>query len=459
MSTCSAKHKAQGYPRSLRDHLLASLSTLPSSLTIRLTLLSSAPKRTTSLFPHVHHPPKCLEREYLITLSSDTESHCPSSPYTTTPAAKPTVLVSALSAHLYILPAASPPASILYISKVDSSGYSPLPLPFTRTLITSFIAYHVLSPCRPTERVFVQLFARSQGQYLFANSRLGGSKRVVGGLALCGWWKRVYEDVAQQLSQEVDLSYLLPSYSAQEAAGMLGRPRRPLPEGVTWEYKPPFSVSFNSASATATSLAMLIPSLPDDPKSRFLDELVAESAPHDSSPWRSKSKTDRKSLSQKERDAVDDEEDRRRAEAALGRVSAGEFWERMGFRQECASGDVTGFFTLSVGRASFASEKDGSGTGGEPKKSRSDLSLAILERLLEALLNVDFGSRGAAVEGSAIWLRSVEAIVRDEVGEEGWARCTGEVQGKVGLGAQVEAKVEKRKEEVVTVLQPRKKKK
>jgi len=325
--------------------------------------------------------------------------------------------------------------------------------------------------------VFVQLFARSQGQYLFANSSSGGGKRVVGGLRLCGWWKGVYEDVARRILGDgvgvrdgrgrgvegegeggggggVGLSYLLPSYSESEAAGMLGAPKRALPDGVRWSYAPPCSIPILMRTNSESSLATLIPSLPDDPRSRFLTELVSDAAPPDLSPRKAKREVDGKALSKKEREAADDDEERRHAHSALSRVSSEEFWERMAFRQECSSGDVTGFFVLNVDNppsANLAPEPMG-----DPKRWGTDLSPAILERLLTALLNVDFGNRDLAVEGSAMWLKSVHAIVRGEVGEEGWKGCIGELEGKVGMEVK---SVEKRKEEVVTVLQPRKKKK
>lgn len=109
------------------------------------------------------------------------------------------ILIVAFQAYLYTLPSSS--LSILYISKVDTSGYSTSPLSLTKELMTSFIAYH-LDSGRIGKRVQVALFARSQGQYLFPNSIQGGGKRVGGGLKLCGWWKGVYEEVVRRVKAE-----------------------------------------------------------------------------------------------------------------------------------------------------------------------------------------------------------------------------------------------------------------
>jgi hypothetical protein len=106
------------------------------------------------------------------------------------------VLIVALQAYLYTVPSSS--LSILYISKVDTSGYSTSRLSLTKKLMTTFISYH-LDAGRVSNRVQVALFARSQGQYLFPNSVQGGGKRVGGGLKLCGWWKGVYEEVVRCL--------------------------------------------------------------------------------------------------------------------------------------------------------------------------------------------------------------------------------------------------------------------
>lgn len=445
------------------------------------------------------------------------------------PAPPTRVLAAAISAHLYTLPTPSDsPSSILYISKVDSSGYAPS-APITRVLAAGLLA-HFLSPTtRPggaRGSVTATLFARSQGQYLFPNSVEGGGKRVLGGLGLCQWWKGVYEDAARLLiapapanststtaatppspapvpASEVTLAYLLPSYAADEARGILGAPRRPLPPGLEWAYAPPFRTPLFEPTLKTPSLATLIPSLPDDPKTRFLEELVDSAQGPGADASRSKKEgkegegaplSPKKTRSRKELEAEEDEADRRRAHAALAKVPLSEFWERMGFRQECASGDVTGFFSIAaaphqagVASANGATAGSNGKTVGEREEGvdagrdaddasvaaterteRSDtrdrfepprpphgLSKALVERILTSLLNTDFGNRALAYEGSAGWLASTRALVVDEVGEEGWAGSTATIAAKAAAAA---AAPVKRKEEAVTMLQPRKKK-
>lgn len=463
----------------------------------------------------------------------------------------PRVLIAAISAHLYTFSSSTP--SILYISKVDSSGYSSstTPLPLTRHLIRAFILYF-LAEC-PALRV--QLFARAQRQYLFANSADWKGKKVLGGAGLCKWWKGVYEDVAsswasssgtgpaglelEEKKQNMKLGFILPGYDEQEAKTLLGA-GRPLPKGLHWAYTPPFtsplipspssptvSVSGSgSGSVTKVSLATLIPSLPDDPKTRFLEELVSE---HPRPPntcasstttattssttaekkqggqEESKSEPEPESESgsgngngpdkrqgggkegnktRKEREAEEDAAQRTFAENILHAVGIAEFWERMGFRQECASGDVTGFFTLEsrsvLGMGLERKHASGESspattTTATAKNVLALLPQAITERLLTALTNLDFANPALAVEGSTIWLEQTHSIVAGEVGEAGWEVCVARIEAKAGqagqrrqvgqAGAVIVAGAERvgegvrKREEVVTMLQPRKKKK
>lgn len=544
---------------SLLSHLQTTFDKLPNPHKVSLTVLASSPKRTTSLFPYTAHHPRCFQIDYLVTLGCDVkdgpskggdpaDSTRPSSVEEVTdgPVDKEDehdhhiqnageekvekgtshVLTTALSAHLYILPLQK--TSILYISKLDSSGYPTTPLPLTKTFITSVLSYFLLPENRPTPTMRIQLFARSQGQYLFPNSA-EGPKKVLGGLGLCGWWKGVYEDVAAAASGigGVKLGMVLPGYSAGEAKGMLGQ-RKPLPPGMEWTSTPPFhdtplasssssSPSVSQDTVTRPSLADWIPSLPDDPKARFLDDLVSDGAedptrrrnmlkPKDpsnpgssSSSIQTQSGTGPSSTSQKKdghraRVQAEDEAERRFTSSTLERVSKEEYWERMGFRQECISGDVTGFFSLestipkpgleapyslapptvspvpttitSVSSSSaLGPSSSGSGSGSgilDPKATRTSLPPSIVERVTAALVNTDFKTYELAIEHTAIWVKSVKALIIDEIGEEGWRGCNGTVEAKAGTGAAAvagEGNKAKRQEAPVTILQVRKKKK
>lgn len=388
---------------------------------------------------------------------------------------------------------------------------------------------------------------------MFANSADWKGKKVLGGAGLCKWWKGVYEDVAsswasspgsgpaglelEEKKQNMKLGFILPGYDEQEAKTLLGT-GRPLPKGMHWTYTPPFTSPLipspssptvsgsGSGSGTRVSLATLIPSLPDDPKTRFLEELVSEhprppntctsstttitsstitekkqggqeeskSEPEPGSESGSGSGNgldkrqgggkEGKNKTRKGREAEEDAAQRTFAENILHAVGIAEFWERMGFRQECASGDVTGFFTLESGSAlrMGLERKHASGesspattTTATAKNVLALLPQAITERLLTALTNLDFANPTLAVEGSTIWLEQTHSIVAGEVGEAGWEVCVARIEAKAGqagqggqvgqagavivTGAERIGEGVRKKEEVVTMLQPRKKKK
>jgi regulator of Ty1 transposition protein 109 len=303
---------------------------------------------------------------------------------------------------------------------------------------------------------------------------------------------------------------VLPGYSADEAKGMLGQ-RKPLGEGLKWTSDPPFTTPLPTHSSsssslgpssslgeletppgapTRSSLAALIPSLPDDPKARFLDDLVSEGAedpqrrrqflkpkPEGGSSSASIQSTSTSSATVtatspgKKRDPLrskvkaEDEAERRFTSSTLKRISLGEYWERMGFRQECISGDVTGFFTLESGPPNLIPSGSSSNSApmqpntsntSDPKPTSEALPPGIVDRILQALLNTDFKSFESAIDQSALWDRSVKSIVVDETGEEGYRKCIGVVEGKEG---EVVVPVKRKEEAVVTMLQPRKKKK
>jgi len=480
---------------SLLTHLKEHLCTEPTPHTIFLTVLESQAKRTNTIFPHTPNPPKASQQEYLVTLSIDVDPvwendkvENAESSETTNPSVNAEgkrVLLTAISAYLYKFPTTN--TSILYISKIDSSGYSPNSTKhLTRKCVIGFISYFCLTL---PGKVNCQLFARSQNQYLFANSFEGGGKKVLGGLGLCKWWKGVYEDVAISVEEKsstsnlvlktgdegIYLGYLLPSYSAEEAFGMLGTSTRQLPSNIHWKYEPPFKTSFihpASNSTSTESLANLIPALPDDPKTRFLESLIEEgnSGPSKrhtkiTKPIKTKEGTQLSVDSIKERkrkeEALIDENERQHSAAVLSKTSTNEFWEQMGYRQECSSGDVTGFFTLSVSHNNDKRVQSGQEleqTDSDMKSIlRTALSIPIMERLLTALLNTDFKSRALAIEGTQIWESSVRSIVSDELGssEVFDEYCSTLIKGVYGSGGEKRV----REEVVVTMLQPRKKKK
>ena len=48
----------------------------------------------------------------------------------------------------------------------------------------------------PVDTLWLQLFARAQGQYLFPNSSEYEGKKPLTDVKLCSWWKRMFSEVA-----------------------------------------------------------------------------------------------------------------------------------------------------------------------------------------------------------------------------------------------------------------------
>jgi regulator of Ty1 transposition protein 109 len=410
----------------------------------------------------------------------------------------PKLLVAALEAFVFTIPQTA--STLIYISKVDSTGYAPTlktPTPrqpaLTKTLLQAFLTYNLSKETAPTPRVFVQLFARSQNQYLFPNSIEGGAKRVIGGARLCGWWKTLFEDVvdetigrqapdeSQHSRPTYHLTYILPSYEEAEAKGIVGRSKKPLPAGIEWQYLPPYHPSTPStlndlSSGTNLTIASLIPTFSDDPKARFLTEILEEGALDDTSrrtaqssqptgdegshPAKRRRLGATSSLSEIKKARKEDHEEARADHARiLEKVSYDEFWERMGFRQECASGDVTGFFGISmtpsdgerISQSSLAtsdghdllSETVGKKVDHEAHEESQHFHTAnrptphmpankpysvpppIFARIMAALLNHDFGNRSLALISTQQFLTAVEKIVDTEIGSDSWDKyCT-----------------------------------
>lgn len=428
----------------LKDSLLRSLAQLPDSRTFHLYTLISEPIRDQDVFLYAPHRPKTYVRHVLVLLAQ----HPPQDP-------SKRVFACAIEAFLYAIPSSN--SSILYISKVDTTGqgHHLRPSP-TRTLVVALLQHFITPSVRPTANLWVHIFARAQNQYLFPNSAEFAGKRVLRDVSLCKWWKDVLERAIRGREEgSIGLYYLLPGYSAFEAKAMLYKSLAPAPsDAYPWVYSHPCNQSiapWPSGAAPAEdaqfSIAKLIPSLPDDPKARFLDEIastpseapdsmpalptsprppkrIRTSSPPTSSKEPSLDPGQRQTSPTTESNLPSTGRTRKGkavsitpgAQRALASVPVDEFWERMAFRQECSQGAVTGFFT-----AIFASPALGAPPG-EPPNLHADTAIpgqqptAVLERIISTLLNLDFGTTEHAVRATKV----IEDII--------WAMCGAGVQ-------------------------------
>ncbi|KAH7921899.1 DUF1714 domain-containing protein [Leucogyrophana mollusca] len=340
----------------LRDALLAGLASLPGTREFHIHVLVSSPRKNQSLYPFSQPRTRAYLQDILVLLS---EQQTPDSPR---------VFVSAVEASLYNVPATS--CAILYVSKVDSTGQALAPSP-TAALLRTFISYYADPSTRPVaaDHLWVHLFARAQNQYLFPNSVDFSGKRPLSDIKLCAWWKRIFSDVAADMTLRAGdacrtkLYYVLPGLSEFEASHSLGvASASSSTPSVQWTYGHPYGQTDiplpcpPSGEAEKRHLGQFIPSFEDDPKSRFMDELAyTTDADGVKSPERKRPRIDLDGLKpcEGESDGDADKDDGRRRKKGqvpgeLKTVSPDEFWERMSFRQECVAGAVTGFFVMAV---------------------------------------------------------------------------------------------------------------
>lgn len=403
----------------LRDTLLDILRTLPGTREFHIHVLQSSPRRNTSLFQFARPRPRTYVQDILVLLSEQANPNAPR------------VLVAAIEANLYHIPSTS--SAILYVCKVDSTGQSSGSSP-AGPLVRMFLDYYTNPATRPLDvrHLWIQLFARAQGQYLFPNSSQFEGKRPLSDAKLCAWWKRVLSQVALDTTNlpssltlnssappsmlAVQAYYILPGYNQLEAEYSL----KVVSSDVNWEYGHPYTLQ-NSClpcplDTQSRNLGHYIPYFDDDPKSRFLDEIAYTTGGEVKSPVRKRARTatsfddarQRDGSRDKERENGKEKDDRPLGE--LGKVTPDEFWERMSFRQECVAGAVTGFFTLVVSTKAQAQENEGEGqlrpqsqhaapSPLEPQPGQ--VSSQIIKRVLAAMTTgVEFSTAERAIKAT-----------------------------------------------------------
>lgn len=243
---------------------------------------------------------------------------------------------------IYTIPKAS--TRTFFISKADSSGYLPSSLacfPTTsgsrqstlRTIATAFIRYlfDVFRKADPSINATISLFARSQTQYLFPNSAQNSKKHVLSDRGLISWWCKILDPILQEHSSPTSgagaKGYLLvPGFESLETRQLF--PPATTSTHTRWMQGHPYRLD----PAADITVREVIPHFPDDPKSRFLDELGYDE----------KGKTG-KVLA--------------RGQGWRNCRTIDQFWELMSFRQECSLGRCVGFLWVVLGGEEKAKEE------------------------------------------------------------------------------------------------------
>ncbi|TDZ38227.1 Histone acetyltransferase [Colletotrichum spinosum] len=233
------------------------------------------------------------------------------------------VLVLALEVFIYT----TAYSSTFFVSKADSTGYLKLlnlpkgtPSPI-KEVSTAFVAYLVEQRRRKGVQSVVSLFARAQGQYLFPGSVEYSGKHVLDDRGLVKWWCKVLDPLLEQPPVGdgepwggVKGYLVIPGLEYHETKAFI--PKTP-GSAANWVLGHALEkISHYTKEFDWVPARCLIPRFPDDPKSRYRDELDEEVG---------KSKQLKTTGLWKSIKTLD------------------MFWEMMAYRQECSSGRLTGF--------------------------------------------------------------------------------------------------------------------
>ncbi|KAL1873179.1 hypothetical protein Daus18300_003998 [Diaporthe australafricana] len=328
---------------------------LPKGHKFTINHLSTPPTRTDALYsaPPDARPDRTYRESHFLAVSVDATaatSSSPSSPLTPGVAHDSGAIgrqVLFLGLEIYIFTTAW--ASTFFVSKADSTGYLSLlnlpkgtPSPI-REISSAFISYLVEERRRNNVQTIVSLFARAQNQYLFPGSVDNKDKHVLDDRGLVRWWCRVLNSMMETQNTHEDKIFrpsnkagnwedikaylVVPGLDAYELRAFLPRTTT---TSSNWVLGHPLErISHFAREYDWVPPRCLVPKFPDDPKSRFRDELDLEASKsaqyEEKGLWRSATTMD-------------------------------QFWEMMAFRQECSSGHMTGFIWVVLEPYGWAEE-------------------------------------------------------------------------------------------------------
>lgn len=237
------------------------------------------------------------------------------------------VLVLGLEIYIYTTSF----STTIFVAKADSTGYlhlqsSPNGFSPIRAITAAFLNFLVQRRRRPSKQLVINLFARAQSQYIFPGSVNNSNKHILDDGGLIKWWCRVLNPLLEHhLGQNSARDWhrihgylVIPGLDAYEARAFV--PKTEYAER-DWSLRHPLELISPYAKDTASYGIVpprcLIPTYPDDPKARFIQELEESTSERAKllGGWKSPRSLD-------------------------------QFWEMMAFRQECSSGRMTGFVWL-----------------------------------------------------------------------------------------------------------------
>lgn len=230
----------------------------------------------------------------------------------------------------------------LFVSKADSTGCSrgdnALKVPPARQVAATFIQWLLDKRQRHGIPFTVSLFARAQNQYLFPGSESNAGKHILDDRQLVRWWCKTLDALlssSDAMAEDQGRSFMackrarqgyliVPGFDAHETQSFFPHGKTELDD--RWQYGHPLNEISPYPSAAPRSM---VPRFPDDPKTRYVEELDDE-IPNATSAQKSQSPSKRGNGVWK----------------SVHTLSL--FWDMMAFRQECRSGRLVGFIWLVV---------------------------------------------------------------------------------------------------------------
>ncbi|KAH7368638.1 histone acetylation protein-domain-containing protein [Plectosphaerella cucumerina] len=316
---------ARGPPTTPSKSLIERLSrVLPKGYKFGIYHVSTPPTKTNALCsaPPGERDDKTYCESHFLTLTIDAK-HEQTSAVEQNGGAPTPVPVMAIEVLIFT----TAHSSTFFVSKADSTGYLSLldlpkgtPSPI-RAVCGAFLSHLIQHRRRKDIQSVVNLFARAQDQYLFPGSIKNKSKHVLDDRGLVKWWCRVLDPLLQDPptgklgAWGSTMGYLVvPGQDKYETRAFLPRASG---SASRWELQDALRrVSHYTREFDWIPPRCLIPRYPDDPKSRYRDELDEEAA---------KSKAMRTTGMWKSIRSLD------------------QFWDMLAYRQECSSGRLTGF--------------------------------------------------------------------------------------------------------------------
>ncbi|CAG8583737.1 6625_t:CDS:1 [Paraglomus brasilianum] len=321
----------------LVEYLGRNLSaTVAGKHTYNLYVLSTTQVETDSPTPHLNSTAK--RRRFVVFLAEDA------------------IFITALEVHEYIEDHEENDTVSLYISKVDTTGFSSESGSPTKPLIASFLKYYI--EIRSPKLLKINVFARAQPQYLFTKSFGNPRKRVLRDSVLVKWWKNVIAEtlstISDRLRGKTTAWFYIPGENSERSARILIKD-----ENAEQQEKPLWAYGYPYDDDQAAE--NVIPRFIDDAKGRILRDVAGR--------------------------------DNKRKKIA-GEMSVEEFWQVMAISGECGAGKTTGFFWVEI--TNGRSERD--------SEWITDGMLVIddteFSRVVDELLDLDFWPREKAIEST-----------------------------------------------------------